>query len=62
MEIFSVLAINFAVLCAGFFILWLVCLALKDATIVDAYWALGMVVLAISTFMQSGQGDRKSVV
>ncbi|MGY6661593.1 MAG: DUF1295 domain-containing protein [Glycocaulis sp.] len=58
MDVITVLATNLAVLAAGFFILWLVCIALKDCTIVDAYWALGAVVLAVSTFLQSGQGDR----
>jgi len=57
-ELVSVLLVNFGVMCAGFFVLWLITLALKDATIVDAYWALGMVVLAASTFLQQGATDR----
>lgn len=60
MEILTVLAINFAVCCTGMLLLWLACVAMKDVTVVDAWWALGMVVLAVSTYLQTGGApDRK---
>ena len=60
MEILTVLAINFAVCCTGMLLLWLACLAMKDVTVIDAWWALCMVVLAVSTYLQTGGSpDRK---
>lgn len=44
-------------------ILWAICLRLKDVTPVDSWWALGMVVLAISTFVQApGPMPRKALM
>ncbi len=48
------LAINAAVSAACFVALWLIGLAIKDVTFVDAWWGLGMVVLAAASFLQTG--------
>lgn len=58
MDWVSVLLVNLGVLCAGFLVLWVITIFRKDATIVDAYWALGMVILAVSTSLQTGFSDR----
>jgi steroid 5-alpha reductase family enzyme len=51
---------NAAVLVAAFALLWLICLGLRDVTPVDSSWALGMVVMAGTTFMMAdGNPDRK---
>ncbi|WP_394693257.1 DUF1295 domain-containing protein [Hyphobacterium sp.] len=42
--------INLAIAVGLFLCLWLVALRLKDASFVDAFWAFGMVILAISTY------------
>ncbi|MHC3126194.1 membrane protein [Brevundimonas sp. GN22] len=55
MEIASILLVNVAVAALGFAIVWAVGTKLKDPTIVDAYWGLGMPVLALSTFLQVEQ-------
>lgn len=56
----TVLAINALVCVVAFLILWRVCVAIKDVTVVDSFWALGMVILAGSTFLQSsGAQPRK---
>lgn len=39
---------------ACFFGLWLISLRLKDVSFVDAWWGLGMVVLALASFVASG--------
>ncbi|WP_297800873.1 DUF1295 domain-containing protein [uncultured Brevundimonas sp.] len=52
-EVLRILLINVGVAVAGFALVWTISLKLKDPTIVDAYWGLGTVVLAISTFIQS---------
>jgi steroid 5-alpha reductase family enzyme len=35
-------------------VLWLVALRLKDVTLIDAWWAFGMVVLAAASFLATG--------
>ncbi len=60
MQTFSLLLINFIVILLAFLILWQICCRLGDVSVVDSFWAYGMVVLACSTFVQtSGYGPRK---
>lgn len=56
MSVASVLAVNAAVLVATFLTAWLVALRLRDVTFIDSLWAIGMVVMAASTMVQT-QGD-----
>lgn len=56
MSIVGVLAVNALVLAATFLFAWLIALRLRDVTFVDSLWAIGMVVLAASSFVQTG-GD-----
>jgi steroid 5-alpha reductase family enzyme len=56
MSVASVLAVNAAVLVATFLTAWLVALRLRDVTFIDSLWAIGMVVIAASTLVQT-QGD-----
>ncbi len=48
------LAINAAISAACFIGLWLIGIAIKDVTFVDSWWALGMVVLALASWFQTG--------
>jgi steroid 5-alpha reductase family enzyme len=60
MEIARVLLINFAVIVVAFLILWRVCCALGDVSVIDSFWAYGMVALAATTFVQThGNPQRK---
>lgn len=59
MQIVQVLAVNIAVVCAVFLALWGLCLKWKDVTIVDSYWAVGMAILALSTFLQFDPSPRR---
>jgi steroid 5-alpha reductase family enzyme len=56
MSVGNVLAVNALVLVATFLIAWLVALKLRDVTFIDSLWAIGMVVMAGSTLLQT-QGD-----
>lgn len=56
MDIALALLINFAVALGLLLIVWLVCLALRDATIVDAFWAFGHIAVAIASFVQATEG------
>ncbi|QUD89488.1 DUF1295 domain-containing protein [Phenylobacterium montanum] len=51
----QILVINALVLVALFLVLWRVAIAIKDVSFIDAVWALGMVVMAATTFLQVGQ-------
>lgn len=54
------LLLTFTVLIALVFLLWLVSLALKDASIVDIFWGCGFVVVAwVSYFNTTGAVTRK---
>jgi steroid 5-alpha reductase family enzyme len=46
------LAANLVLSLALFLLLWLVSLAIRDASFVDAWWALGVIVLAWSSYFQ----------
>ena len=61
--VWPVLGVNAAVLAGCFVLLWLVCLKTRDVTPVDSFWALGMVVMAAATFLQTnGDPDRKRLL
>lgn len=62
MEVATVLAINFAVSCGAMLLLWLVCVAMKDVTVIDSWWALGMVLLAAVTFVQTGPATERKIL
>ncbi len=49
----TILAANALVLAACFVLLWLICLQTRDVTPVDSFWAWGMLVMAVSTFVQA---------
>lgn len=63
MEVWTLLATNAVILVGCFAILWAVCLKTHDVTPVDSFWAFGMVILAISTFvLSSGEPHRKALL
>jgi len=58
-DIAVILAVNFAVVLASFVILWGIGCLIKDVTFVDAWWALGLAFMAVTTFVQAdGAPDR----
>ena len=60
MSVLSVLTINLVVLVVAFLLLWIFCIWLKDPTPIDAYWGIGMGVLATATFLQLPQPSTRS--
>ena len=59
----GILAVNAAVLIACMLVLWLICVRLGDVTVVDSFWALGMVIMAASTYVQAtGTPARKALL
>jgi steroid 5-alpha reductase family enzyme len=51
-----VLAVNAGVILALFVVAWAICWAMRDVTPVDSLWGLGMGLVAVSTFIQTGGG------
>lgn len=64
MSLVLALGVNFAVALGLLLLVWLVCLKLRDATIVDAFWAFGHVAVAISSYVQAidGYDPRKQLI
>jgi steroid 5-alpha reductase family enzyme len=51
MSIFELLAYNFAILSVIMIALWRYCVMIKDVSVIDAFWPLGMVIMGASTFL-----------
>jgi steroid 5-alpha reductase family enzyme len=62
MDLVAVLAINLVVCCGAMLLLWLVCVAMKDVTVIDSWWAFGMVLLAVSTYLQTGGNPERKLL
>ena len=54
MDATQILVVNAVVIGACFLVLWLVSIALKDPSFVDSWWAIGMVVIAWTSFIVTG--------
>ena len=60
MAIVELLLINAVFSVALFLGLWMINVAIKDPSFIDSWWALGMVVIAITSFIVTGgQGDHR---
>lgn len=60
MGIASLLIANFAFALVCVLTLWVICLGLRDVTIMDTFWAIGLALLAVITYFQTdGAPDRK---
>ncbi|MGH0033287.1 MAG: DUF1295 domain-containing protein [Myxococcota bacterium] len=62
MDLGSLFAHTAAVAACAMFALWLVSLALRDASIVDIYWGPGFAVLAAASFVLAGDGARATLL
>jgi steroid 5-alpha reductase family enzyme len=57
MQIVNLLAVNAAGSVFLFVVLWLYNLRTKDPSFIDSWWGLGMVVMAVSSFLIEGGND-----
>jgi steroid 5-alpha reductase family enzyme len=62
MEIAQLLIANLLLSLALFSFLWLVNLAVGDPSFIDGWWPLGMVVLAVQSFLFAGQGGKHAIL
>ena len=58
-EILTILGINFAICVASFVILWGLGVAIRDVTFVDAWWALGLAFMGVTTFLMADGSDQR---
>jgi steroid 5-alpha reductase family enzyme len=60
MPVASLLLINFAILMSAILVLWALCVRIGDVSVIDSFWAFGMVIMAAATCVQAaGNPDRK---
>ena len=62
MEILSVMAVNAAVSAVVFLGLWRYAVAKQDPSFIDSWWGAGMVLIAVTTYLQSQGGDHALVL
>lgn len=56
----ALLAMNFAGLLIAILLLWRAAVAIRDASFIDAFWGLGMVLLAWASAVQAGFGGLRT--
>jgi steroid 5-alpha reductase family enzyme len=61
MEVAHLLILNAVLSAALFLFLWVLNLITRDPSFIDSWWALGMVVLAWTGFLSTGQGARHAI-
>jgi steroid 5-alpha reductase family enzyme len=61
LTIADLLLFNFALIMGAILILWLVAVRIKDVSFIDAFWAFGMVMLALSSYFQA-EGDPRRML
>ncbi|RUL84638.1 DUF1295 domain-containing protein [Tautonia sociabilis] len=62
MSLLELVGVNFAVTTALMFLLWLVSITLRDASIVDVFWGLGFVVIAWLSFFLTGESTSRKML
>lgn len=62
MDILQILSVNALTVVVAFTAMWAICASIRDVTMVDAWWALGMALLAFATFVQLGGGTDRRVL
>lgn len=61
-EILTILGINFAIALASFVMLWRVGCAIRDVSFIDAWWALGLALMAVTTFFQANGSPERMLL
>ncbi len=62
-DITQILLLNFVVLMSCMIVLWLISIAVRDVSFVDAFWAAGFVIVAAVTYVATGgASDRRQLL
>ena len=62
MTIARLLLANAAIVALCFAALWLIAIRIRDVSFVDSWWALGMVVLAVASFVLTGPSSPRKLL
>lgn len=62
LHIAELLALNFAFALACVILLWLICLKTKDPTPMDSFWAFGLMLMAVVSFIEAGEPTPRRVL
>jgi steroid 5-alpha reductase family enzyme len=59
----AILANNAALLAVAMMVLWAISVRIRDVSFIDSFWAFGMAMLAVSTWLQAeGSSDRMALI
>ncbi len=58
----TLLLINFALIISVVLLLWLFAVRIRDVSFIDAFWPFGMVMLAVSTYLQADGDPRRKLL
>lgn len=61
-HILELLALNFVIALGCVIVLWLICLRTKDPTPMDSFWAFGLLLMALVSFIEAGEPTTRRVV
>lgn len=61
-DIATILGINLAVCVASFVVLWAIGCVIKDVTFIDAWWALGLALMGVTTFFLADGFETRSLL
>ncbi len=58
----TLLLTNFALIMGVVMLLWIVAIRIRDVSFIDAFWAAGMVILAVSSYAQADGDPRRKLL
>jgi steroid 5-alpha reductase family enzyme len=61
-HILELLGLNFAIALACVIVLWLICLKTKDPTPMDSFWAFGLLLMAVVSFIEAGEPTARRIL
>ena len=62
MALIEFLAVNAVISAVAFIVLWLIGIRIKDVSFVDSWWALGMVLIAWVSLLQTGEATPRHLL
>jgi steroid 5-alpha reductase family enzyme len=61
-QILTLLGLNFLIALGCVIMLWLICLRTKDPTPMDSFWAFGLLLMAIVSFIEAGDPTPRRIL
>ncbi|MBL8642336.1 MAG: DUF1295 domain-containing protein [Rhodospirillaceae bacterium] len=61
-EIATLLALNFGIALVSVIVLWLICLVTRDPTPMDSFWAFGLLLMAVVSFLETDEATPRRLL